>query len=527
MIDSEGNFLRESKRSFPDPLTSLYKLSGLTYLFPKSKRFGRYYLGFLDEHKNHKVDVLSGAFMLLSRNVLEKVRGFDEDFFMYGEDIDLSYRIQGAGFVNYYFTETTIIHFKGESTSKGSLNYVKMFYKAMSVFVRKHYKSGKAGAYNLFIQIGIFLRGIISAFSRSLTWIGVPVMDILAILLSFWLSKKLWALYLLPYLAFDKKILLILFPFYTIIFLAIAYFSGLYDNGYRQKRMNIAFALSILILFTIYALVPASERFSRGVLLTAVLVSFLLMTLIRFLLTSFNIIKKAEKNQEEKIVIIGSLPEYEAVTKLLISSGSGGNIIGWIGNGKKDENQIGDCEHLLEILKTTLVDKAIFCQGTLSYHEIIQSVDQLPRKISAAFYSESASAIIGSKYKSLKGVYNLHENYRLSDPVILRLKRLTDIGIALSFLLTFPVHLFIKKKPCAFFKNCIGVIFNKKTFVGYTSQSENLPPLKPGILTTIRQSKDKNHLASQFLIQSDKIYAKSYTILIDLKLIFNGYQRLS
>lgn len=166
MVDGTGNFLKESKRSFPSPMTSLYKLFGLAKLFPHSKTFAKYHLGNLSESKNHEVDVLAGAFMMIPKEILKKVGGFDEDFFMYGEDIDLSYRIQKAGFKNYYFAESSIIHFKGESTKKGSLNYVKMFYKAMSIFVKKHYGSRRAGLYSFFIHIAIFMRASIAAVSR-------------------------------------------------------------------------------------------------------------------------------------------------------------------------------------------------------------------------------------------------------------------------------------------------------------------------------------------------------------------------
>jgi len=166
MIDGSGQFLDESKRAFPAPMTSLYKLSGLSKLFPKSKIFSKYHLGYLDENINHEVDVLAGAFMMVPKKIIEEVGGFDESFFMYGEDIDLSYRIQKAGYKNFYFSETCIIHFKGESTKKGSLNYVKMFYKAMSVFVKKHYGGTKAGLFNFFIQVGIFFRAALSAVAR-------------------------------------------------------------------------------------------------------------------------------------------------------------------------------------------------------------------------------------------------------------------------------------------------------------------------------------------------------------------------
>lgn len=163
MIDGSGAFLAESKRSFPSPLTSFYKLSGLSKLFPSSAMFSRYSLGYLDEYKNHEVDVLSGAFLLAKKDVLITLKGFDEDFFMYGEDIDLSYRIQKMGYKNYYFSESTIIHFKGESAGKKSLKYVKMFYGAMRIFVKKHY-SGRASCLNaFFIHIAIGLRAGVSA----------------------------------------------------------------------------------------------------------------------------------------------------------------------------------------------------------------------------------------------------------------------------------------------------------------------------------------------------------------------------
>ncbi|MEO6356235.1 MAG: glycosyltransferase family 2 protein, partial [Ferruginibacter sp.] len=125
MIDGKGEFLRESKRGIPSISTSFFKLSGLAALFPRSRTFARYYIGNMPNNVNQPVPVLSGAFMMAERKIINSVQGFDETFFMYGEDIDLSYRIQKAGYNNYYFSESTIIHFKGESTKKGTL-YVRL-----------------------------------------------------------------------------------------------------------------------------------------------------------------------------------------------------------------------------------------------------------------------------------------------------------------------------------------------------------------------------------------------------------------
>jgi GT2 family glycosyltransferase len=132
MIDGKGNFLPESKRGLPTPEVAFWKIFGFSTLFPKSQRFGRYHLGYLDDRKTHQIDVLSGAFMLMRKAALDKVGLLDEAFFMYGEDIDLSYRITKGGYKNYYFPETRIIHYKGESTKKSSVNYVFVFYNAFN-----------------------------------------------------------------------------------------------------------------------------------------------------------------------------------------------------------------------------------------------------------------------------------------------------------------------------------------------------------------------------------------------------------
>jgi hypothetical protein len=119
-------------------------MAGFASLFSSSKLFARYYQGDLPQKESNEVDVLSGAFMMLNKKAVEATEGFDENFFMYGEDVDLSYRIKKAGMSNYYFAGCSIIHFKGESTQRLSADYIKNFYEAMSLFVKKHY-SNKRG----------------------------------------------------------------------------------------------------------------------------------------------------------------------------------------------------------------------------------------------------------------------------------------------------------------------------------------------------------------------------------------------
>lgn len=166
MIDGSGRFLKESRRGFPSAWVAFCKLSGLTALFPHSKTFAKYYLGHLPTKETHPAPVLSGACFLVPKAVLEKVGSFDERFFMYAEDIDLSWRIEQAGYKNYYLADTTIVHFKGESTLK-DIRYVKLFYKAMSQFRRKHFRRGFPALFNFVMEAAIKIRIGLEAISSK------------------------------------------------------------------------------------------------------------------------------------------------------------------------------------------------------------------------------------------------------------------------------------------------------------------------------------------------------------------------
>lgn len=151
MLRTDGSFALESRRGIPTPFTSFCKMVGLTSRFPKSPTFGKYYMQYLDENLPNQIEILSGACMFLRRSVLDKCGLFDETFFMYGEDIDLSYRMLMTGHNNYYLP-VSIMHYKGESTNKSSFKYVTTFYKAMLIFFEKHY-----GHYNIFVTVPIKL----------------------------------------------------------------------------------------------------------------------------------------------------------------------------------------------------------------------------------------------------------------------------------------------------------------------------------------------------------------------------------
>ncbi|NMC39872.1 MAG: glycosyltransferase family 2 protein, partial [Bacteroidales bacterium] len=166
MTDGSGRYLRESKRAIPYPAAAFYKMTGLSSLFPRSPVFSSYYMEHLDRDNTSQIEVLPGAFMFLRKSTIGKAGFFDENYFMYGEDIDLSYRIIKAGFKIYYFPEVTIIHYKGKSSKKNPVKSVVSFYRAMLIFTRKHFSGNLPLPYYLILRLAVYSASVAGIFLK-------------------------------------------------------------------------------------------------------------------------------------------------------------------------------------------------------------------------------------------------------------------------------------------------------------------------------------------------------------------------
>ncbi len=536
MVDGSGHFLKESKRAFPSPLTSFYKLSGLARMFPKSQRFARYYLGHLPEMENHQVDVLAGAFMLIPARVLEQTGSFDETFFMYGEDVDLSYRIQqtlnpaaGRPYANYYFAQSSIIHFKGESTKKGSLNYVRMFYKAMSQFVKKHYSGSRAAIFNFFVQAAIRGRALLAAGARFLQRLGLPLLDAALILISFWVIKLGWSYFIRHQVNYSPNMLVIAFPVFSLIFLAAAYYAGLYDKGYRQAQLNGSVFFASLLLLSGYALLPESLRFSRGILVFGILLAFVLMSLLRRVFVQNRLLyTNNEEEEHRQTVIVANPSDYQTVTTLMQQAGMQERVLGRISTAAENETgSLGSIEQLPGLLKTYPVKEVIFCEDGLSFKQIIATVQLLPGTVRNKFHASGSKSIVGSDSKDLSGGYVAKEKqYAVGLPINRRNKGLLDMLLAILLLVSFPLHLFFMKNQRNLFANITAVLLRRKTWVGYAAARPHLPALKPGILTSTALPARLNQLPSESLQVSDEWYAEGYSVYTDWEKIKRGYRYL-
>jgi len=529
MIDGKGHFLPESKRAFPSPLTSFFKLVGLAKLFPKSMLFNKYALGNLDENFNHEVDVLAGAFIMTRTALIKSIHGFDEIFFMYGEDVDLSFRLQQAGYKNYYFSESSIIHFKGESTKRGSLNYVKMFYEAMSIFVTKHYKGNSAWLFATTIKIAIWLRAFLTLIKSFFTRLGLAIIDCLVIYLSIWTVKKLWIIYVRDGAGFQQDIVSIITPVYVFIFLSTAALAGMYDNLYKHVKAVAATIVAVVVVLAVYSLLPETMRFSRGVILFGGIVAGLMMIVYRWVLKQLDFIKETDEVKKmQQTIIVGTNDEYASALSLLDSANLKERVLGRVSIDDATNNTLGNIHQLENIINTFKIREIIFCTNSISYKNIIALIQQLPKKISYKFYSSQSQTIISSDSKTNTGeILNSESLYTITQPYQKRMKRFIDIVTASILLITFPIQLIFIKKGFNALKNAFNVLIAKNTWVGYAKENKLLPPLKPAIITHDGFIVQNNYtISNDVLLKMDILYAKEYDWLQDIKFIIDNYQKL-
>ena len=531
MIDGSGKYLPESKRGEPTLWNSFTKFSGLTNLFPTSKLFSGYYLGLLDENSTHKVDVLCGAFMFFRKDVLLKCGGFDEDYFMYGEDIDLSLQVRKKGYNVIYLPTTKIIHFKGESTKKTSYNYVKNFYNAMKIFVGKNYNGIHGAILSIFLSFIIYLLGGL-AFIKNIIKNNVRLLvDAALIFFGTQFFKELWATYYFHNPTYFNN----LASYYNNIGIVIIYstflwFFGQYDNYWRLKRLFFGVLISFILSSIIYALLPLNLRSSRILLIISATLGFFI-PLLTLKLFQFISKKTGNSNDNGNYLIVSSKENSENIKRLINDYDKKNNILGFINPDESASNNffLNNINNLSLVAKTMKADKIVLCNDDLDNQTLLNLMVLPDSEVNYLIVNVTNSSVLESNDKNSSGrIFVNHSSYKLSQRLYLRLKRLLDIFIALTSIFLFPILVFYRSYRETIFSNLLAVLFRYKTWVGYTISTKekmienNLPIIKNPVISNESMINNANYFPTiKNVNEADIYYAKNYNPIIDLELIFN------
>jgi GT2 family glycosyltransferase len=539
IINADGSLQLACRRSFPGPWTSFTKVTGLSTIFSKSKIFARYNLTYLNENETYEVDAISGSFMMMRREVYDKVGGFDEQFFMYGEDLDLCYRVQQAGFKVYYVHSTQVIHYKGESTKRSNLDETRVFYDAMHQFVKKHFST--------FFLVEIILRAAIG-FRKLFAFIGKQKLAMVTALLDFlffnlclFLAEKLY-MSITGWIGFLPSAYPIIYTVPALIHITASYFTGCYKKDTLSVLRSIGAMLISFLIITSLTFFFKQYAFSRAVVLIAFVIFFLVTTIYRIILKLFfGVGVKQEGVLNKRTIVIGTTNEaVQLADKLKKRQTDIHNFIGLIGKNHSEIGTtvnnykvIGSLQNIKKVIADKKINEVIFSSKEMSYREMMSLVSQSQTNgVDYKIVGTEMDFVVGKTSISMLDDIPLVEvNYNITSPSVKIIKTLFDYGFGILVLfLVYPFIYFsskLSRKKTEFQKIVLSVPFvfsGRMSFVGPKESNEEQKKIygKPGItgLWFVEECEESE------IEKLDFYYAKNQNIWLDLEILGRTISKL-
>lgn len=539
LLNTDGTLQLACRRGFPGPWASFTKVTGLSTLFPKSPLFARYNLTYLDENKTYAVDAISGAFMMFRREVYEKTGGLDETFFMYGEDLDLCYRVNKSGYKVYYVHSTEIIHYKGESTKRSNLNEVKVFYEAMHIFVKKYYSG--SWFLLLFLRSAIFFREMLAFLGKKKLVIVSLLMDLIFYNLTMFFAVEVYTRYKNWELGIPAYGIPVIYTIPVLVHL----FTSAVLSVYKKDRLSVlrTFGAVIAGFFVITSLTFFFKdyAFSRGVVL-------ILYFTLPFTLGGWRIFAKlwfkagvsGDISFRKRAAIVGTGEEAIKLAKKLQKKKRGSRISGLIGTkriqiGERIEGfeVIGSIDNIIRVIRERGIEEVIFTTGELSYNTIIGIVAACRRE-NVEFQitgGESDFMVSKSEVSILNEIQLFEVNYNIGLPLHRVIKKSFDFLFSLFILIFLFPFLFVariisgrKSGLYGFVAGLPRVITGECSIVGPRNEAQAGEPWlgKKGLtgfwFTDIDEDEDS--------VKSDIFYAKNQNIWLDLEIIGKTFNKL-
>lgn len=559
ILNPDGTFAPESRRSVPTIGSAASKVFGLNSLFPNSRIFGKYYMSWLSEDEASQVPVLSGSFMFWRTHVLQQLDGFDERFFMYGEDIDLCYRIQETGFHIDYVPQTSIIHYKGESTKKGDLRYIRIFNKALYQFFEKHYSSRYSLFFRFFIFVSIGIRTALSFLAQNFKRVRFVIADLLLLNLSIILG------FVIRYGLQGEMVMIpegLKFLWINGLASVLYLLSGSILGMFRQKADSISTTLKALALT--YTEVVFITFFVRDLAYSrlGLIIGFAFGVLFFVSYKLFHINKTGTEQRtrgrlkNSGVLVVGSAEISDKIAGKIHSRPDWSyEVIGIVSveNEPADAHKyLGSLSQLRDLIHAYQAEYVFFALQSISYKQMLKEISSLQKEqVIFKLIPDSMDFILGkSNVEYLESMPLVEVDFAYSRPVNKLLKRVMDLSIALpAFLILlgviWPSLLFRRADMLTVgelkfhqninrhkWKNRLRlfgyVISGRLSFIGSPISSEygeNSSPIKKGIsgLVQINEKRIQNRDDAESF---ELYYLQNYSIWMDIdiliKTIING-----
>jgi GT2 family glycosyltransferase len=428
VLNDDGTFQLACRRGFPTPWAALTKLTGLQSLFPKSKLFAQYNQTYRSQDETYEIDAVIGAFMFARRDVIERLNGFDPEFFMYGEDIDLCFRTKKLGYSVDYVHSTSIIHFKGESTKRSTINDVKHFYEAMKIFASKHY--GKSSFFLTFLKLGIFLRSIIaylSKYSREIFIILVDLLIVNAALLSGTYFR------FGSVLGFPEHAYPIVFIAVSLIIFFSMFFSGEYfESEHKITKSTFGYLISFFVLSSLTYFFK-QYAFSRGVVLWTIGFSIIFSSFFRILISAYD--NSIGKKRKKNLLIVGfNENTIKLIEELISKRNTNINFVGYLTIDESDYKydssipNMGNYNSINDIITKNNIDEVIITENKLRKSELIRIIsDSSDKSVKFHVASEYEELIASELLDEITGEQPGIKKYNIAHFRFVLLKRLFDV----------------------------------------------------------------------------------------------------
>lgn len=548
ILNPDGSLQLACRRSFPTPWVAFTKIMGLSTLFPKTKLFGKYNLTYLNPDETYEVDAVSGSFMFLRRSVYEQVGGLDEQFFMYGEDLDWCYRIQHAGWKILYVHSTKIIHYKGESAKRSDIDELKLFYDAMHLFVRKHMRNPSAA--QLLLRAGIALRSWLAVANKTAKPLLMMATDWCLVVLSFGIAEYLHVKQFFQFPDYAYPVVLIVpGAILTMTMLSSGVYT-LYPFAIRRTALSVVVGYVIISALTFFFKEYAFSRMMvvySSIICLVALPGWRLMGRILSHITGFQ-----RGIFGRRTLIVGTENAgYEVMRKLRKRIENGYNIVGFIDMNRAKIGEkisgveiLGSIDNIGKVIREHNVTDVIFSTDTLSYMDILSIIGKgREGSVNFRLVPSSLEVIIGkTNIDQLEDIPLIDIEYKIDRLFNRFVKRLSDL--VLGGILFVTVYPFVRSrktqrpetarsKPILMLPrvlldemSLVGRFDVENTQTSHTKNGTSIPYLGKIGLTGLAHLHHPEDLPDEEIEQYNLYYAKNQSLTLDLQILMKSFRFL-